>query len=77
MERAVYKYTYNFIFERSLLYAYQSGFIRGHSTVYQLLEMYHRVCQNLDERLSTILISQSMTMRCRQQTVSPNCLSYL
>jgi hypothetical protein len=39
-----------------LLYAYQSGFIRSHSTVYQLLEMYHRVCQNLDERLSTILI---------------------
>jgi hypothetical protein len=36
MERAVYKYTYNFIFEHSLLYAYQSGFIRGHSTVYQL-----------------------------------------
>jgi hypothetical protein len=30
--------------------------VRGHSTVYQLLEMYHRVCQNLDERLSTILI---------------------
>ena len=40
MERAVYKYTYNFIFEHSLLYAYQSGFIHGHSTVYQLLEMY-------------------------------------
>jgi len=56
MERAVYKYTYNFIFEHSLLYAYQSGFIHGHSTVYQLLEMYQSVCQNLDERLSTILI---------------------
>ena len=56
MERAVYKHTYNFIFEHSLLYAYQSGFIRGHSTVYKLLEMYHRECQNLDERLSTILI---------------------
>ena len=56
MERAVYKYTYNFIFEHSLLCAYQSGFIRGHSTLYQLLEMYHRVCPNLDERLSTILI---------------------
>ena len=56
MERAVYKYTYNFFLEHSLLYAYQSGFIRGHSTVFQLLEMYHRVCQNLDERLSTILI---------------------
>ena len=56
VERAVYKHTYNFIFEHSLLYAYQSGFIHGHSTAYQLLEMYHRVCQNLDERLSTILI---------------------
>jgi len=33
MERAIYKYTYNFIFEHSLLYAYQSGFINGHSTV--------------------------------------------
>jgi hypothetical protein len=44
MESAVYKYTYYFIFEHSLLYAYQSGFINGHSTVYQLLEMYHRVC---------------------------------
>ena len=56
MERAVYKYTYNFIFEHSLLYAYQSEFIHGHSTVYQLLEMYHSVCKILDERLSTILI---------------------
>ena len=56
MERAVYKYTYNFIFEHSLLYAYQSGFIHGHSTVCQLLEMYQSVCQNLDERLLTILI---------------------
>ena len=56
MERTVYEYTYNFIFEHSLLYAYQSGFINGHSTVYQSLEMYHKVCQNLNERLSTILI---------------------
>jgi hypothetical protein len=50
--------TYYFIFEHSLLYAYQSGFINGHSTVYQLLEMYHRVCQNLEERLSTIIKSK-------------------
>jgi hypothetical protein len=56
MERALYKYTYNFIFEHSLLYAYQSVFFNGHSTLYQLLEMYQSVCQNLDERLSTILI---------------------
>jgi hypothetical protein len=39
MERAVYKYTYNCIFEHSPLMPYQSGFIHGHSTVYQLIEM--------------------------------------
>ena len=38
------------------LHTYQSGFINGHSTVYQLLEIYQSVCQNLNERLSTILI---------------------
>ena len=37
MERVVYKYTYNFIFEHSLLYAYQSGFFRGHSTVFPII----------------------------------------
>jgi hypothetical protein len=42
MERAVYKYTYNFIFEHSLLYAYQSGFIRGHSTLCQFSNIYIR-----------------------------------
>jgi hypothetical protein len=51
------------VFEHSLLYAYQTGFIRGHSTVYQLLEMYYRVCQNLDERLSTILIFCDISFR--------------
>ena len=35
MERVVYKYIYNYIIEHSLLYSYQSGFLPGHSTVYQ------------------------------------------
>ena len=38
MERVVYKYIFNYIIEQTLLYAYQSGFIKDHSTVYQLLE---------------------------------------
>ena len=38
--RAVFMYTYHFIFEHSFLYAFQSGFINGNSTVYQLLELY-------------------------------------
>ena len=50
------KYIFNYIVEHALLYAYQSGFIKGHSTVFQLLEMYHRVCQNLDDHLANIII---------------------
>ena len=56
MERVVYKYIYNYIVEHALLYAFQSGFLRGHSTVYQLLEIYHKICQNLDEKLINIII---------------------
>jgi hypothetical protein len=40
MERVVYKYICNYIIEHSLLYSYQGGFLPGHSTVYQLLEIY-------------------------------------
>jgi hypothetical protein len=56
MERVVYKYIYNYINEHSLLYSYQSGFLPGHSTVYQLLEIYHNIYKNIDSRLSSIII---------------------
>jgi hypothetical protein len=56
MECVVYKYIYNYIIEHSLLYSYQSGFLPGHSTVYQLLEIYHNICKNIDNRLSSIII---------------------
>ena len=56
MERAVYKYIFNYIIQHALLYAYQSGFLKGHSTVFQLLEIYHRICQKLDDRMINILI---------------------
>jgi hypothetical protein len=45
--------------------------INDHSTVYQLFEMYQSVCQNLDERLSTILIfcdiSQAFDRACHEE----------
>jgi sarcosine oxidase/L-pipecolate oxidase len=55
MERVVYKYIYNYIIEHSLLYSYQSGFLPGHSTIYQLL-VYHNICKNIDNRLSSNII---------------------
>jgi len=36
--------------ENQLLYKYQSSFVSGHSTVYQLLETYHQICTALEER---------------------------
>jgi hypothetical protein len=44
-----------------LLYAYQSGFLKGHSTVYQLLEIYHSACQYLNKKLYSIIISCNLS----------------
>jgi hypothetical protein len=77
MERVIYKHIYNYILEHSLLYAYQSGFLKGHSTVYQLLEIYHNACQNLDKRLSTIIIfllSIWVVQFPSDGSVTPKCL---
>ena len=49
-ERVVYKYIYNFLIDNSLLYKYQSGFMHGHSTVHQLIEIYHNICIALENR---------------------------
>ena len=43
-ERVMYKYIYNFMLDNSLIYKYQSGFCHGHSTVHQLVEIYHNIC---------------------------------
>ena len=36
--------------DNSLIYKYQSGFMRGHSTVHQLIEIYHNICLSLENR---------------------------
>lgn len=49
MERIVFKHVYNYFHRNNLFYRYQAGFLPGHSTVYQLLETYHSIVQNIDE----------------------------
>ena len=44
---------YNYIMDNELLYKYQSGFLTCHSTVFQLVELYENVCQNLESRKHT------------------------
>lgn len=49
-ERVIFKHLYNYFVENSLFYKHQSGFMHAHSTVYQLIEIYHNICIALEEK---------------------------
>ena len=49
-ERVMFKHFYNYLHSNNLLYNMQSGFIPGHSTTTQLIEIYHNICLALDNR---------------------------
>ena len=48
MERCVHKHLYNYIVEYNLLTPFQSGFVAGDSTTYQLLHTYHTFIEAVD-----------------------------
>lgn len=48
MERCIHKTLYNYINEHKLLTPFQSGFIQGDSTTFQLLHTYHSFCEAVD-----------------------------
>ncbi len=49
MERCVHKHLYNFIVANNILTPFQSGFIKGDSTVNQLAYVYNDICKALDD----------------------------
>ena len=49
-ERAVFKYTFNYIRDNQLLTPFQSGFMPRDSTVNQLVHLYHVFSEALDKR---------------------------
>ena len=49
MERCIQKYIYNYLTTNNLLTPFQSGFIKGDSTVNQLTCLYNDICQAMDE----------------------------
>ncbi|PJE77717.1 hypothetical protein CI610_03355 [invertebrate metagenome] len=55
-ERVVFKHIYNYFHENSLFYEKQSGFMSCHSTVHQLIEIYHNICCSLEEKKHACLI---------------------
>ena len=56
MERIIFKRIYNFLQDNNLLYKYQSGFVPGHSTTYQLINIYHHICQAFDQNQLSCMV---------------------
>ena len=55
-EKVVCKYIFNFLVNNALIYKFQSGFIPGHSTSHQLIELTHESIQSLDNQELICLI---------------------
>jgi hypothetical protein len=55
-EKVAYKYIFNFLVNNALIYKFQSGFIPGHSTSHQLIELTHEIMQSLDNQEFICLI---------------------
>ncbi len=49
MERCIHKHLYNYIVANDILTKFQSGFIKGDSTVNQLSYVYNDICKALDD----------------------------
>ena len=56
LEKIVYKHLYNHLHQNLLLYKFQSGFLPGHSTNHQLIELYHEILLSLDNCLLTSVL---------------------
>ena len=56
MERCVNKHLYNYLYFSGLLYVKQFGFLRCHSTVHQLLDLYHQIVSSLDHKQNLCMV---------------------
>ena len=56
MERIIFKNMYNYLQDNNLLYKYQSGFIPGHSTTFQLIDIYHHICQTFENKQYSCMV---------------------
>ena len=55
-EKVVCKNIFNFLMENALIYKFQSGFLPGHSTTHQLIELINEIFMALDNRELICLI---------------------
>ena len=55
-ERIIFKHLYKHLYSNNLLFKYQSGFRTGHSTTYQLIDIFHHICQSFDAKQHCCMI---------------------
>ena len=55
-EKVVCKNVFNFLMENALIYKFQYGFLPGHSTTHQFIELINEICMALDNRELICLI---------------------
>ena len=55
-ERIAFKNIRNYLNENNLIYKYQSGFLPGHSTTFQLIDIYHHICHAIDNNQYTCMV---------------------
>ena len=47
---------HNFLFDNNLSYKYQSGFLPHHSAVFQLIDIFHYICQVFDNNMFSCIV---------------------
>ena len=55
-ECIVFKNIYNFLNENNFIYKYQSGFLPNNSTTFQLIDIYHHICQAMDSNQYSCMV---------------------
>ena len=51
-----FKNMYNFLIDNNLLYKYQYGFLPHHSTMFQLINIFHNICQAFDNNMFSCIV---------------------
>lgn len=88
-ERIVFKHMHNFLNENNLLYKYQSGFLPNHSTTFQLIDIYHHICQTFDNNQYSCMVfcdvskafdrvwHKGLIFKLKQHGISGNLLDWI
>ena len=88
-ERIVFKQIYNHLSSNNLLFKYQSGFRPGHSTAFQLIDIFHHICQSYDEKQYSCMVfcdiskafdkvwHKGLLFKLRQNGIKGNLLAWI